>query len=453
MKNYDVIVIGSGSGMYFVEEAEAHGLSVALVDRGPLGGTCANLGCIPSKLLIYPAYAVAEIQEAQKLGITVEIKNIDFKFIMERQRKSVRETQDGMRHGLTHAEHLDFYENTAHFIADYTLEVDGEQLKADKKIFIVSGSRPLIPPIPGLDQIDYLTNESVLQLKTRPASLIIIGGGYIAVEYAHFFAAMGTKVTVVEMTNRLVPNEEPEISALLQKSLSRRMEVYTHTQAESVKQDNTGCTVLAKDAKGLGRTFTAERIMVAAGRRSNSDLLKPENTGVATDERGYIKVNDYLETTKKNIFASGDATGKQMFTHVANREALVAWHNSVHKEKTKMDFSAAPHAIFTHPQIAAVGLTEAEARKQYDVLVGVAGYSDVAAGEAMGETEGFVKAIVEKDTGKILGCHIIGPHAATVIQEVIDAMAHGGDMGLPQMGMHIHPALPELIIRAFNNLE
>ena len=453
MKKYDVIVIGSGCGMNIVEEALAHGLSVALVDKGPLGGTCANLGCIPSKMLIFAADRIAEIQEARKLGIEAEIRNIDFNFIMERMRKSVRENQEHMKQGISQAENLGFYEGEGYFVGDYIIEVNGEKIKGDK-IFIASGSRTLIPPIKGLDSVDFLTNETVLQLKERPESLIIIGGGYIAVEYGHFFAAMGTKVTVLEMADRLVLSEEPEIAEVLKKELGRRMDVYTSVRAEEMKENGHGVTVIATDEKnGVKKEFAAQRILVAVGRRSNADLLRVENTGVEVDKRGFVKVNEYLETTKKNIFAVGDANGQQMFTHVANLEASLAADNAIHGSKTKMDYSATPHAVYSHPQIASVGMTGEAARKAHKVLVGKAEYSDVAQGEAMMEEKGFAKAIVEADTGKILGFHIIGPYSPILIQEVINAMASGGDIDQIQKGMHIHPAITELIPVVLNNLE
>lgn len=180
MKKYDIIVIGSGCGMNIVDEALGHGMSVALVDKGPLGGTCANLGCIPFKMLIFAADRIAEMQEAKKLGIEAEIRNIDFGFIMERMRRFIRGNQEHMKQGIAETKNLGFYEGEGHFVDDYTIEVNGETIKGDK-IFIASGSRPLIPPIKGLDSVDFLTNETVLQLKERPESPIIIGGGYIAV--------------------------------------------------------------------------------------------------------------------------------------------------------------------------------------------------------------------------------------------------------------------------------
>jgi len=403
-------------------------------------------------MLIFAADRIAEIQEAKKLGIKAEIKNIDFNAIMERMRKFVRDNQQHMREGISQSEKLDFYEGEGHFTNEYTIEVNNQELKGDK-IFIASGSRPLIPPIKGLDSLDYLTNETVLQLKERPDSLIIIGGGYIAVEYGHFFAAMGTRVTILEMADRLVLAEEPEIAELLKKELSQRLEVYTGVQAEEVKGNGRSVTVIVKDAKSGGKKeFTAQRILVAVGRRSNADRLKVENTGVEVDRRGFVKVNGYLETNKKNIYAVGDANGQQMFTHVANMEALVAIQNAIHGSQLKMDYSAAPHAVYSHPQIASVGLTEENASKEHKILVGKAKYSDVAKGMAMMEENGFAKAIVEADTRKMLGFHIIGPYAPTLIQEVINAMASGGGIDHIQAGMHIHPALPELILRTLGNL-
>jgi dihydrolipoamide dehydrogenase len=294
----------------------------------------------------------------------------------------------------------------------------------------------------------------VLQLKERPNSLIVIGGGYIAVEYGHFFAAMGTRVSILEMADRLVLAEEPEISQVLKNELGRRMDVYTGVQAEEVKSNGHDVTVVVKDLQAGGhKEFTAQKILVAVGRKSNADLLKVENTGVEVDKRGFIKVNEYLETTKKNIFAAGDINGQQMFTHVANVEASLAADNAIHGKKTRMDYSAAPHAVYTHPQIASVGMTEETARKSHKVLIGRAKYSDVAQGEAMMEEIGFAKAVVDAVNGKLLGFHIIGPYAPILIQEAINAMASGAGIDQIRTSMHIHPSITELIPEVLSNLK
>lgn len=452
VKEYDVIVIGSGSGAAIVDNALYQGLRVAWVDRGPLGGTCLVVGCIPSKILIFPADRVMEIEEAKKLGVDARIEQIDFGAIMDRMRRMVSRSQNDIREGLHYAPDLDFYEVEGHFIDERTLRVGDEEIRG-RHIFIVSGARPLISPIEGLDEVSYLTNESVLELKERPESLAIIGGGYISAEYAHFFSAMGSQVTVLQRNDYLVPDEEPEISELLRKKMSERMDVYTHTAVSAVREGEAGITVIGRDLRdGERREVVAEQVMVAAGRRSNADLLQVENAGIDTDEEGYVRVNEYLETNVANIWALGDATGKHMFRHVANREAGIAWHNFAHDHQVPMDYSAVPHAVFSHPQIASVGLRESEAKADFDILVGEAKYLDVAKGQAMMETGGFAKAIIERETGKILGFHIIGPYAPMLIQEVVDVMANDGTAGWVGHAMHIHPALPEVVVNALYNL-
>jgi len=453
MKEYDVIVIGSGAGSSIVDQSLAHNMKVALVEKGPLGGTCLNVGCIPSKMLIFPADRIVEIQEASKLGIKAEIKEVDFHWVMERTREYVKGSRNHIQKGISSAPGLDYYENTSRFIEDYTMEVGGEKIKG-KKVYIVSGARPMLPPVKGIEEVDFLTNENLLELREKPKSLIVIGGGYIATEFAHFFSAMGTKVTIIQRGKRLVKEEEPEISKLLKKKLEKRMEIFTNEEALEAVKMGDGLKIIAKEMEsGKLMEVQAERVLVAAGRKSNADLLEPENTGVATDEKGYIKVNDYFETSKKNIWAFGDAIGKKMFRHAANREADIVWHNSTHGGQEKLDFLTIPHAVFTYPQIASVGMRETEAKKLHDILVGKSVYSEVAKGVAMREDDSFAKAIIEKDTWRILGFHIIGPYAPILIQEVIDAMATTGTVMPIVSGMHIHPALPEIVIDTLRNLK
>ena len=298
----------------------------------------------------------------------------------------------------------------------------------------------------------YLTNESVLELKERPESLIIIGGGYIAVEYGHFFAAMGTEVTILEMADRLVLSEEPEIAALLERKLGQRMVVRTGARVEEVEAGGDGVKVICRNQKtGRARTFKAQYVMMAVGRRSNADILRVEATGVEVDERGFIRVDEHMRTSRENIYAVGDANGRQMFTHMANREAAIVAHNFLHGANLVVNYSAVPHAVYSHPQIASVGLREDEARQDHDVLVGRTDYHEIARGEAIMEQDGFAKAVVAGDTGKILGFHIIGPYAPELIQEVVNAITSGGNVDELNEGIHIHPALSELIPTAVNS--
>ena len=455
MKEYDVIIIGTGSGANLVNDALSHNKTVAIVDKGPAGGTCLNVGCIPTKMIVYPADRIMEIREARKFGITADIKSIDFAFIMERMRKTVKKSRDIIQKTLDEAKDFDFYGGEAHFTGEYTLDAGGRTIKG-RMIFIVSGARPLIPPIKGIESIEYLTNETALRLTERPESMIIIGGGYVAAEFAHFFEAMGTKVTIIQRDKRLVTEEEPEISDLLKTSLSRRMTIHTNTEAIEVRQTGKITTVVAKEQdSGKQMEVVAQSVLIAAGRKSNADVLMVKNTGVKTDATGYISVDEFFETSKKDIWAFGDAVGRKMFRHAANHQAELVWHNAVHGKKSRMNFLAVPHAVFSYPEIASVGLTEEEAVKlmgRHEVLVGKARYRDVARGEAMMETEGFTKTIVHGKTGKILGYHIIGPQASILIQEVVNAMAGDGNLWSIAKGMHIHPALSEVVLKAFGKL-
>jgi len=454
LENFDVLVIGAGSGMIVASNAVASGLKTALVESGPMGGTCLNRGCIPSKMLIYPADVIAAIREAQELGITAAISWVDFRQIMKRMRELVREDSGNQARGVEATPEITWFKDVGWFVSDYTMEVGGHEIRAEK-IFIVSGAKPGIPPIAGIKNVNYLTSDTVLELEAQPKSMVIIGGGYIAAEYGHFFSAMGTEVTIVQRNPKFLPAEEPEVSELLKEEMAKRMAIFTNYEAVEVTGKKGVKTLRAKSrVDGSFKEFSGEALLVAAGRVPNSDVLKPQKTGVELDERGYIKVNEYLETGKKNIWAFGDALGKHMFKHVANYEAEIAWHNAVHDHKMEMDYSAVPHAVFTHPQVASVGLKEEEAKKMgYRILVGKAFYRDTAQGAAMGYPKGFVKVIVEHETGKILGGHIVGPHASILIQEVVNAMAFGDKTFEPIVrAMHIHPAMPEVVQRAFDSL-
>jgi len=453
VRSYDVIVIGAGVGLSIAFWANAKGLKVALIDKGQVGGTCVNVGCVPSKILIHHADRIVDLEEIGPFGIEVMVKRIDFAAIMERMKATVNESRDWMIKEIEQTAGLDFYPHEAGFIGDSTLDVNGEKLKG-QKIFIVSGARPLVPPIRDLDTVSYLSNESLLGLRQRPSSLIIIGGGYIGVEYAHFFAAMGTKVTVIQGHQRLLPNEEPEIAEFLKQALSRRMDILTGREVIKVQKKGQGCAVTVKDPEtGDTEVVSGARILVATGRISNADRLAVGRAGVETNSAGYIQVDDKLQTSRRNVWALGDAIGRQMFTHAGDMERRIAWHNAMNPEKITMNFGVTPHAVFTRPQIASVGLTEAQALKDHDILIGRGDYTDVVMGDAMMQRGCFAKAVVDKKTRKILGFHMIGAEAAILIQEVANAMARGGDAASITDCMHVFPALSEIIPETLKNLE
>jgi len=454
MEKYDVVVIGSGSGMSIAEAALNRGMSVAVVEMGPLGGTCLNRGCIPTKMVIFPADVINLIKESEKLGIRNRIEEIDFHHIMERSRRLVNEDRSHMEIGVKHAHGLSLYEEIGQFVSDYTIKVSGEIITAEN-FFIVSGARPFIPPIEGLDEAGFLTSQTVWDLNKSPRSIIVVGGGLVAVEFAHFFSSVGTDVTLLSRSPLLIKRGEPEVSQLLERSMKRRMSVLTKVEVVEAERKGSLKKVVVRDVENGGKQiFEAEELFIATGRRSNADLLKPEKTGVELDGKGFIKVNDYLETGKERIWAFGDAIGKHMFKHVSNYEAGIAWNNFVNEEKEPVNYSAVPYAVFSDPQIASVGMTDREARaKGYDVLIGSYEFKNTAKGAAMGLEEGFVKVIVEDQTYRILGGHIIGPYAPILIQEIITAMNMGDGAVFPiQNSMHIHPATTEVVQRAFFNL-
>jgi len=454
MQEYDVIVIGSGAGMNVVANALQHGMRVALVEHGPMGGTCLNNGCIPTKILVYTADVIRAMDDAAEIGVHGRVERVDFSLIMQRARSFVDEGREEMERAVAGADNFQWYRETGEFTGEHTLIVGDETITAPK-IVIASGARPLVPPIEGLREAGYLDNISVLDLARLPKSLVIVGGGYIACEYGHFFSALGTEVTILGRNPRLLKEEEPEISEIVQRHLSKHVRIHTNHEVLSVRKQRRGKVLTARD-RGDGSThqFATEEILLAAGRRSNADLLKPEKAGVETDEGRWIRVDEYLQTTKPGIWALGDATGKYMFRHTANYESNIVWKNAFTDERQKVDYHAVPHAIFGHPQAAGVGLTEAEAAAAgYNLLIGTACYTDVTKGYAMAEEDSLVKVVVDGDSGKVLGCHIVGSEAAILVQQIVYLMNAGNQDYMPLVySQVIHPALSEVIINAFANM-
>ena len=453
MKHFDVIVVGSGAGMMIADAAVNSGKTVALVEMGLLGGTCLNVGCIPSKMIIYPADLVNQIKHAKELGIKATIEEIDFGFIMQRTRDFVEHDRHPMEEAITQVEGLTFYPVKGEFIGDYTMKVGNETI-AGETIFLASGARVFIPPIKGLETVDYLTNDNVWAMTEKPESMVIVGGGLIAVEMAHFFSSMGVDVSLLSRSPRLIKEGEPEVSEILLTSMRQRMHIQTSIEVTEVEKIGDRLRVKAKKKDGQFKEYDVEKIFIAAGRKSNADLLKVEKTGVDVDDRGYIVVDEFYNTSKENIIAFGDAIGRKMYRHVANKEAEIVWHTYSSGHGHPMNYDLVPYAVFSWPQIGSVGLTEAEVIKRgEEYYIGEYNFSDTAKGAAMMEEDGYVKVLLRKEDFKILGAHIIGPFAPILVQEVINVMNAGDGTVHPLAeALHIHPALPEVVHRAFHKL-
>lgn len=459
MKEYDLIVIGTGSAMPIVEAVleEDPDTRIAVIDRDDPGGICLTRGCIPSKMLLYPADLVREIERAHTFGIDADLKGVDFRRVMERMRETVGRGVAEIRTALEESPHVDYYHAVASFTAPYTLSVDGTEVHA-QKILLCTGSQPGIPPVAGLESVPYLTSDTLLGLDTLPPTVAVIGGGYIAAEYGHFLAAMGSDVTIIGRNPQFIPEEEPEVSALARKVLGEHLAIVTNQEVRSAETRPGGKVgLVARDrSSGEETEYVVDAVLVASGRSPNTDILHPERGGVRTDPRGWIEVDDHLQTSQPGIWAFGDANGKYLFKHVANYEARIVYSNAFLGERVRADYRVVPHAVFTRPEIASVGMREKEAVERYGadgIVIGFQRYEDTAKGEAMGIRDGFVKVIVEKRSGHVLGAHIVGPSASVLIQEVVTLMHTDLDARrLILASMHIHPALGEVVQRAFLSL-
>jgi len=455
MKHYDLIVIGTGAGQNVASEAFSMGHKVAVIDKDPIGGTCLNRGCIPSKVWTTAADVIREAEDAAAIGVHLKLERADYSLIRKRTWEIVMESRTAMERGVAATKGFDFYNDVAEFVDDMTLEVKGERLTADK-IVIASGARPYIPPIEHIEEVGYLTNRNIFELERLPASIIIVGGGYIAAEFGHFLSAMGTKVTIVGRNERLLKREDPEVSNAVLVGMSRRMRVLVNFEALDALEEGSTKSLVVKD-RSNGKTYKvdAEEILIATGRVSNSDMLKPWVTGVEVDDEGWIKTNDLLQTTRENIWALGDCVNRGQFRHTANYHSEVVFRNAFQDGKLKVDEHAIPSAVFSWPQVGSVGLTEAQATEMgYHIHVGKYYYYDSAKGFAMGDQEAFSKVVVDASNNRILGAHIVGPQASVLVQLVVDLMNAGDQTFYPlARAQIIHPALSEVVVRAFASLQ
>ncbi|MEK6948683.1 MAG: dihydrolipoyl dehydrogenase, partial [Nanoarchaeota archaeon] len=413
MENFDVIVIGAGSGLNISSATSSRGLKTAIVESGPMGGTCLNRGCIPSKMIIHSADVAEMINKAKEFGINPKGYKVDFRKITKRASRLVDEDSRNIEKGIRADKNTTLFKTEGKFVGYKTLRVGNKTIKGEK-IIIAAGTRPQIPNIEGLNKVDYMTSDEALRLTKQPKSLTIIGGGYIAAELAHFYGALGTKVTIIQRNRLLVPNEDKEIAAAFTRIFSKKYKVLLEHNAIKVSSKNKPIITTVQDKKGNKKNIISEKLLVAAGRIPNTDTLDVGKTGVKFDKEGYVKVNGYMETTARNIWALGDICGIYLFKHSANLEAQYVYNNAFVKQKKKIDYSAMPHAIFSSPQIAGVGYKEEDLKeKKIPYLVGRKNYIETGMGTALNDKEGFVKLLVHKKTRKILGCHIIGTAAST----------------------------------------
>ncbi len=441
MKRYDVAVIGSGAGLIVLEDALKKGLSCALIEKDKLGGTCLTKGCIPSKMLVYPADVIREAQDAARVGLGFAQPAIDWEKITQRMRNQI-DFSVQIEKNLRKIDNLDLFLGTAEFTGTDSLSVKGKDGKvvsfeADK-IILAAGARSNIPPVEGLSQAGYVIPETFFNqsFPTRPwKSLAIVGGGAISAEFAHIFSAFGTEVTIIEKNTRILTTEEEEISAFVAGQFAKKgIRVLTDMRIlRAEKGAGYKTLVLEKEETGEKTAVVCEEIFVATGIRSNADLLKTERANIKSDARGYIETDQSLRTSQKNIWAIGDINGKYQLRHKANYEAEILAFNlfarGEDQSEKQADYSAVPWAVFTHPQVAHVGLTETQAKQQnMRVGVGKKHYSQVAGGIAMGygsgPDDGFVKIIVGENK-KIVGVHIVGPYASILVQPFVYLM-HAG---------------------------
>jgi mycothione reductase len=458
LKEYDVIAIGTGSGIYVVNDMMQRNpnIKAAVIDKDEPGGICLTRGCIPSKILLYPAEVVRTIQSAGVFGIEVDLKEVSFEKVMKRMRTIIDHDIDSIREGLSSSPNLDYFHAPAEFIAPYTLKVQDETIKSNM-ILLSIGSKVTIPPIKGLSEVGYHTSDSILYETKLPESIAIVGGGYIAAEYGHFFSAMGSKVTIIGRNSQFLPQEEPEISALAKQELGQRATILTGYEVlEATHAEGKKKIVAINRQTGKSTNLLVHEIMIAAGRGPTTDILHPERAGIKTDSHGWVLVNEFLETSAPNVWGFGDANGKYLFKHKANYEVTVVYYNAVLKQKVPVDYHAVPHAVFSDPEIASVGLREKEAIEKFGeekILIGFERYEDTAKGEAMAVKNYFAKVIVEKESLRIIGAHIIGPQSSVLIQEIINLMYTPEQSARPLLdAMHIHPALSEVVQRAFEAL-
>ncbi|GAA3093567.1 dihydrolipoamide dehydrogenase [Kribbella aluminosa] len=440
VERYDTLVLGGGmSGLPLALRAGRHG-RVAFVEKEKLGGTCLNRGCIPTKTMIASAAVAAQIRRAGEFGVRVGDPEVDLAAVVDRKDKIVDTIRTGSYRTVERAATVDLYQAEGHFTGRRRLRVDGSDLQADR-IVVATGLRTAIPAIDGLDTIPYLTSRTLLDLRELPEHLIVVGGGYIGCEFAQMFRRFGARVTIIQRADRLLPAEDPDISAAVTDGFTADdIDILTDTACVAV-DGKAGDICIHCDN---GTHLTGSHLLIATGRTPNTDDLGLEHLGLEPDAHGFLTVDDTLHTKAENVWAIGDIRGGPMFTHTARHDADVAYRAAFRGQARTTAGRVVPHGVFLDPEVGAVGLTEPQARAAgHDVVIGSQDFAGVVRARAIGSTRGLIKFVVDADTDKILGCHIAGPHAAELVHEAVIAMHTGARYTDIADAIHIHPTLAE----------
>ncbi|MFT4468535.1 mycothione reductase [Arthrobacter sulfonylureivorans] len=455
--HYDLIIIGTGSGNS-IPGPEFEDKSIAIIEKGTFGGTCLNVGCIPTKMYVYAADAALETAQAGRLGVNAQVNSVDWPGMVTRifdnRIDPIAGGGEEYRRG-PQTPNIDVYDQHAVFVGERTLRTgQGQQQKiiSGDQIVIAAGSRPFIPSSIAASGVRYYTNEDIMRLPEQPKSMVIIGGGYIAMEFAHVFEALGTEVTIISRSS-LLRSLDTELGEQFNDIAAQRYRILSGRTAIGAEETTEGVAVRLDD----GTSVAAEVLLVATGRVPNGDQLDLASAGIEMTDDGRVRVDEYgRSTTAQGVWALGDVSSPYMLKHVANAEMRAVRHNLLHPDNLrKMPHDHVPAATFTHPQVATVGLTEEQAREQgHNVTVKVQKYGDVAYGWAMEDTTGICKLIANRDTGKLLGAHYMGPQASTLIQQMITVLAFDLDVReFAAKQYWIHPALPEVTENALLGLE
>lgn len=448
MERFDLIVIGAGSAGFAAARVAASdlGAKVALVDKGPLGGLCILAGCMPSKALIQSSNVAHLVAKAQEFGIVGATGKPNFQAIMARKDRLIKGFADYRAEGIESLPNTELVLGAARFLDHKTLQVGDRTLTAPKFILAL-GSTPMIPPIPGLRETGFLLSDQALNLATQPESLVIIGGGIIALELGQFYARIGTRVTILEAAPRLVAREDGDVSEVITKRL-RAEGVDVHTGIKAISAERRGDRKIVHFQTSAGQTIELEGadLLVATGREPNVDGLDLEKAGVRMEGRRMV-LDRCMRTTNPNVYAAGDVTGGSYLVHVAIADGELAARNAL---MGCAPTPAAEHlfisAAFTEPNIARVGLSELEAKQLgREVLVGRYRFRDHGKAEILDETDGFVKLIADPRTGEILGATIVGPHGAELIHEMACAITFRATVEQFLKVPHVHPTLAEIL--------